>query len=158
MSTSIKFRFESIIKSNVVFVANSISISISNIEKFETNEIVVVIQKIIKQKIAIVVVIVIETIKFETCVKNINYFDFIMQINFWKKFRISINIANFLHHLIDVFVKYRKKNILKILFQCFRDFVLKWLKIKKFISLNDFKTIIIKTFSFASFDFAINFD
>ena len=76
-STSIKSKFELIIKSNVVFVANSISISISKIEKLNAKKVVVIVQKIMKQKI----VVVIETIKFEICVKNIKYFDFIMQIN-----------------------------------------------------------------------------
>ena len=144
-SISIKFRFESIIKSNVVFVANliftsirsksnfsrsisfnSISINLSIVEtrqimkikkityirrhmkkiivdrmfdsekrsqlinlsydkkfvKFDAKKIVVVAQKIMKKKIVVVVVVAIETIKSKIIIKNINYFDFIMQINF----------------------------------------------------------------------------
>ena len=144
-SISIKFRFESIIKSNVVFGANliftsirsksnfsrsisfnSISINLSIVEtrqimkikkityirrhmkkiivdqmfdsekrsqlinlsydkkfvKFDAKKIVVVVQKIMKKKIVVVVVVAIETIKSKIIVKNINYFDFIMQINF----------------------------------------------------------------------------
>ena len=129
-STSIKSIFESIIKLNIVLVASSTSISICmsilNIEKLETKKIFIVVQKIMKQEI---VVVVIEAIKSETCFKNINFFDFIMQINFWKKFRISINNASFLYHLIEFAVKYKKKSILKVFFRCFRDSALQWLKI-----------------------------
>ena len=129
---------------------------ICEIEK--AKKISIVAKKTIKQKIDVVVVVVIETIKFEIYVKNINYFDFIMQIDFWEKFCISINNANFLRRLIDAFVKYKKNNILKILYQCFRDFVFKCVKTQfEFILLNDFKTIMTLTFSFA-FVIDINFD
>ena len=125
---SIKSKFE-----NVFLIANSNSISVS----------------IVKQT-------VIETIKSEIInFKNINFFDFIMQINLWEKFRISVNNANFLHHLIEFAVKYKKKSILKVFFRCFRDFALQWLKNQlKFISLNDFKIIMTKIFS----EFVVNFD
>ena len=74
-----------------------------------------------------------------------------MQINLWKKFRISVNSASFLYHLIEFAVKYKKKNILKILSRCLRDSALQWLENQfKFISLNDFKTIITKIFLFSS--------
>ena len=107
-----------------------------------------------KQEIAVIVVAVIETIKSEICTKNINFFDFIMQVNFWEKFRISINDANFLHHLIEFAVKY-KKNILKILSRCLCDSASQWLKNQlKFISLNDFKIIMTKIFS----ELVANFD
>ena len=93
--------------------------------------------------------VVIETIKSEIInFKNIDFFDFIMQVNLWKKFSISINIASFLHHLIETIVKYQEKSITKFFSQCPRDSALQWLKNQfKFISLNDFKTIIAKIFS-----------
>ena len=82
-STSIKSIFESIIKSNIVLVASSTSISICmsilNIEKLEAEKVSIVAQKAMKQE---VVVVVIEAIKSEICVKNINFFDSTMQINF----------------------------------------------------------------------------
>ena len=112
-------------------------------------KIFIVVQEVIKQKI---VVVVIKAIKSEDCVKNINFFDFTMQINLWEKFRISINSASFLHHLIEIVVNYREKNIIKMLFQCFRDSALQWLKNQlKIILLNDFKTIIAKSFHFRQF-------
>ena len=111
-----------------------------------------------KQEIVVVVVVFVETAKFDVCVKDINFFDFIMQVDFWNKFRISVNSANFLHHLIEIAVNYREKNIIKMLFRCLRDFALQWFKNQfKFISLNDFKTIITKNFSFSSIS-KINFD
>ena len=123
-STSMILCFESIIKSNDIFVANSISISAcisisKKIDEFVATKIAAVVQKIMKQKI----VDVIETIKFEICVKNINFFDFTMFLNL-SEFCISIINANFLHHLIEIVINYQKKSVMKILFQCFRDSVL----------------------------------
>ena len=148
-STSIKSIFESIIKSNVVFAASSISISICmsilNIEKLETEKAFIVAQEIMKQEI---VVVVIEAIESKICVKNINFFDSTMQIDFWNEFRISVFSASFLQHLIEIAVNYREKSVIKILFQCFRDSALQWLKNQlKFISLNDFKIVMTKIFS-----------
>ena len=102
---------------------------------------------------------IVEAAKSKIIVKNINFFDFTMQINLWKKFHISINNASFLYHLIEFAVKYKKKNLLKFLFQCFRDSALQWLKNQfiKFTSLSDFTTIITKIFSF-SLIFEINFN
>ena len=95
-----------------------------------------------------VVVVVIETIKSEICVKNINFFNFTMQINLWEKFRISVFSASFLQHLIEVVVKYKKKSILKFFFQCLRDSACKWFNDQlKFMSLNDFETIFVVAFS-----------
>ena len=53
--------------------------------------------------------------------------------------------------MIEFAVKYKKKSILKVFFQCLRDFALQWLKNQfiKFTSLSDFKTIITKIFSFS---------
>ena len=96
-STSMILCFESIIKSNVVFVANSIfistskssnSISLRSILSCSTSTILLinqssyllvanqlVVEKVVKQ-------IVIETIKSEIInLKNINFFDFTMQVN-----------------------------------------------------------------------------
>ena len=145
-------------KAKEIVVASSISISvcmsISNIEKLEAEKVFIVAQKAMKQEI---VVAVIETIKSEICVKNINFFDLTMQIDFWEKFRISVNSANFLYHLIEFAVKYKKKSILKILFRCFRDSALQWLKDQlKFISLNDFKLAMTKVFSFV--ELVVNLD
>ena len=107
---------------------------------------VVVVEKTIEQ-------VVIETIKSEIInFKNINFFDFTKQVNLWEKFRISVNSASFLYHLIEFAVKYKEKNILKVFSRCLRDFALQWLKNQlKFILLNDFKLIITKIFSFIEF-------
>ena len=158
-STSIKSSFELIIKSDVAFVANStfisVFISISNTKEFEAEKISDYIQKIMKQEIAVVVVAVIEAIKSEICVKDIDFFDSTMQMNFWKKFRISTFSASFLQHLIEIVVNYREKSVIKILSQCLRDSALQWLKNQfKFISLNDFKIVMTKIF----FEFVVNFD
>ena len=141
-STSMILCFESIIKSNVVFVANSIFISISensnstflrSILFCSTSTILLinqssyllvanqlVVEKVVKQ-------VIIETIKSEIIdFKNINFFDFTMQVNLWEKFHISINSASFLYHLIEFVVKYKKKNLLKLFFQCLRDSALLW--------------------------------
>ena len=68
-SISIKSFFESIIKSDVDFV------------KTEENSIVT--QEIMKQEIMnVVVVVVIETAKLDVCFKDIDFFDFIMQVDF----------------------------------------------------------------------------
>ena len=105
-SISIITIFESIIKSNIVLEFDSKK----TIIKIKT---IVVVEKTIEQ-------IVIEIIKQEIInFKNINFFDFIMQINLWKKFRISINNASFLYHLIEFVVKYKKKNILNFFFNVF---------------------------------------
>ena len=61
----------------------------------ETKKIVNVVQIIMKQKI---VVVVIETIKFEICVKNINFFDFFMMMNLLK-LHFFVNCANFFQKL-----------------------------------------------------------
>ena len=63
-----------------------------------------------------------------------------------------------MYHLIDAIVMYKENNILKFFFQCFRDFALQWFKSQfiKFTSLNDFKLIITKKFSFV--EFVANFD
>ena len=71
--------------------------------------------------IVVVVKKIIEAAKSDVCFKDIDFFDFTMQTDFWEKFRISINIASFLHHLIETIVKYREKNITKFFFQCLRD-------------------------------------
>ena len=102
--------------------------------------------------------VAIKTIKSEIInFKNIDFFDSTMQINLWEKFRISINNASFLYHLIEFAIKYKKKSIVKVFSQCFRDSALQWLKNQsiKFTSLSDFKTIMTKIFSSA---FEINFD
>ena len=215
-STSIKSSFESIIKSDVAFVASSIFISIfisvSNTKESETEKISNYTQMTMKHEVVVanfesrlkikfskffksfksekftinfnsssisikskfegVLLIansnsistsvakqaVIETIKSEiTNLKNIDFFDSTMQINLWKKFRISVNSASFLYHLIEFAVKYKKKSILKVFFRCFRDSALQWLKNQlKFISLNDFKLIMTKIFSSA--ELVANFD
>ena len=85
-STSIKLNFESIIKSDVVFVASStfisIFISVSNTKESEAEEISDYTQKAIKQEIAAVVVVAIETVKSEIInLNDIDFFDFIMQVN-----------------------------------------------------------------------------
>ena len=96
-----------------------------------------------------------EAAKSDACFRNINFFDFTMQINLWKKFRISVFSASFLQHLIEIIVNYREKSVIKILFQCLRDSVLQWLKNQhKFISLNDFKIIMTKIF----LELVVNFD
>ena len=106
--------------------------------------------KAIEKEEIIAAVVVIEAAKSKIIVKNIDFFDFIMQLNLWKKFRISVFNASFLQNLIEIAVNYREKNVIKTLFQCFRDSALQWLKSQfiKFISLNDFKTIITKIFLF----------
>ena len=84
-STSMILCFESIIKSNVARLANSIFMSISKesrmtsiqFEEFDVEKTIVIAQKIKKQ----VVVAVIETAKSETCFKNIDFFDSTMQMN-----------------------------------------------------------------------------
>ena len=125
-------------------------------------EIFIVVQEIMKQEVVVaektVEQAVIETIKSEIInLKKIDFLDFIMQVDLWKKFRISINSASFLYHLIEFAVKYKKKSILKILFRCLRDSALQWLKNQlKFTSLNDFKLVITKIFSFV--EFVANFD
>ena len=124
----------------------------------KTKKVTTIVQKIKKQKITIVVVVAIEAAKSETCVKNINFFDFTMILNLFE-FCISVFSANFLHHLIEIAVNYQEKSIIKILFQCLRDSALTWFKDQfKFTSLNNFETIITKIFSFSTFEFVVNFD
>ena len=168
-STSIKSISESIIRLDVVFVVSfksraKINFKLIKFDEFTINfnsnsisikseiENVFLIANSNSISISAVKQIVIETIKSEIInFMNINFFDFIMQINFWDEFNISINIANFLHHLIETIVKYQKKDITRFFSQCLRDFALQWLKNQlKFISLNDFKTIITKKNSFSS--------
>ena len=131
---------------------------VKEFEKLDAKKIVVIAQRTMKQEIVSVVVVVIEAIKSEVCVKHIEFFDFTMFLNLLE-FHISVNSANFLRHLIEIAVNYQKKSVIKILFQCLRDFALQWFKHQfKFTSLNDFKIIITKIFSVASFEFVFNFD
>ena len=129
------------------------------LDEFDADEIAIVVRKIMKRKIVVAIAVIIEAIKFETCVKNIKFFDFTMLLNLLE-FRISINNASFQHHLIEFFVMYKENNILKFFFQCFRDSALIWFKNQsQFTSLNDFKTIVTKIFSFSTFaEFVANFD
>ena len=86
----------------------------------ETKKIVIVAQKVMKQK----VVVVIETTKFEIDVKNINFFDFFMMMNL-SKLHFFVNCANFFQKLNEQSIKYQENNVLKTLKTNFRDFVLK---------------------------------
>ena len=116
--------------------------------------------KTAEEKEIIAAAVAIEETKSKVTVKNINFFDFIMQADFWKKFRISVNSASFLHHMIEFAVKYQEKSVLKTLKISLRDSALQWFKNQfiKFTSLNVFKTVIAKIFSFSAFASAVNFD
>ena len=77
-----------------------------------------------------------------------------------SKLRLFASNAKFFQKLNEQSIKYQKNNVLKTLKTNLRDFVLKWLKNQfEFISLNDFKTIISKTYSQTfAFVLTINFD
>ena len=117
------------------------------IDVIKAKKAAVVAQKATEQE----AVDVIKAVKSEICVKNLDFLDSIMQVNLWKNFRISVNSASFLHHMIEFVVNYQEKSVLKALKTSLRDSALTWFKDQlKFISLNDFKTIIAKIFSFSS--------
>ena len=95
--------------------------SFFNDEKIK--KIILVAVKQVKQKIVVAAAIVIEIVKSEICVKNINFFDFTMLLNLLE-FCISVISADFLHHLIEIVVNYQKNSVLKTLRISFRDFAL----------------------------------
>ena len=68
----------------------------------------IIIQKVMKQKIVVVIVVVMKIIKFKICVKNINYFDFILMLNL-SKLRFFASNANFFQKLNEQSIKYQKK-------------------------------------------------
>ena len=80
----------------------------------KTKKIVAVIKKTIEQEI-----VVTNASKSKIIVVDIDFFDFTMQLNFWKKNRISVINAHFLHHLIEFVVKYQKNDILTFFFNVF---------------------------------------
>ena len=68
----------------------------------EAKKIVVVAQKIIKQEVVVVEKTakqaIIKAVKFEICLKNIDFFDFIMMMNL-SKLQFSTSNASFLQIL-----------------------------------------------------------
>ena len=109
----------------------------------EAEKAAIVIQNTMKQK---TVAVVIEAVKSETCVKNIDFFDFIMMINL-SELQLSASSASFFQRLREQAVKYQKNSVLKALQTSLRDSALVWFKDQiKFTSLNNFKTTLTKTF------------
>ena len=89
----------------------------------------------------------IEAFKLEICVNDIEFFDFIMQLNLFEFHLFNINV-NFLQNLDAT--KYKKQSKLTILIKCLRDSTYKWFKTQlDFISLNVFKQALIVIFSFS---------
>ena len=87
----------------------------------------------------------IETSKSKICVNNINFFDFIMQLNLFEFHLFNINV-NFLQRL-DV-AQYKKQSVLVALVKCLRDSTYIWFKKQLDInSLINFKVALIKIFS-----------
>ena len=65
-----------------------------------------------------------------------------------SKLHLSVNCASFFQNLNEQAIKYQESNVLKALQTNLRDSVLVWFKDQfKFISLNNFKTTLTKTFS-----------
>ena len=96
----------------------------------------------------------IETSKFEICVNDIDFFDSTMQLNFLEFHLFNINV-NFLQNLDAI--KYKEQSILTILIKCLRDSIYKWFKTQlDFISLNNFKEVLIVAFSFFTFSSQIS--
>ena len=93
----------------------------------------------------------IETSKFEICVKNINFFDFILMLNLFEFHLFNISI-NFVQEIDAMIVKYQIKSVLIVLIKCLRDSTYIWFKTQlDFISLNNFKQALIVAFSFSTF-------
>ena len=100
-----------------------------------------------KQEVVVVEKTAKQAVKSETCVKNIDFFDSIMMMNL-SELHLSVNCASFLQNLNEQAVKYQESSVLKTLQTSLRDSALVWFKDQlKFISLNNFKTALTKTFS-----------
>ena len=85
-----------------------------------------------------------KTSKSKIIVININFFNFIMQLNFLEFHLFNISV-NFLQNL-DV-AQYKKQSVLDALIKCLRDSTHAWFKAQTFTSLHNFKVALANAFS-----------
>ena len=92
---------------------------------------------------------IIKTAKQTSTFQNIDIFD--SKTCDESRFDLYNEIANFLQHFQQCQHRYRKSDLLNLLFKCLCDFVFEWFKTQfEFISLKRFDKILAKTFSKAS--------
>ena len=89
---------------------------------------------------------IIKTAKQTSTFQNIDIFD--SKACDESRFDLYIEVANFLQYFQQCQHKYRKSDLLNLLFKCLCDFVFEWFKIQfEFISLKRFGKILTKIFS-----------